>query len=308
MLREIGTEQHQVFKDAIRAIFPVLCFAPDQINSFIGENLPRSDGKSYVVEDSEGRLTFCRCSIDDSEVFVDYIIPSVWEDRYALVEAAILQLKEAYLTPDSERCLRMHVDERLPSHAAYYLGLLPVLGFTLTPRVTMTAPRELVGRLAQAKLPDGFVEVPYQGDLLEEVAGVSVWAYSGKTAAQLSAADWACLRDDEIPYITSAFQDRRAAATWTGIEYQGQLIGCSFGEVSDDRMKVEEVFVVPEHHGKGLGRYLTICCMQKLHQEHGGPDSYFFLGTDRRWTPALGLYHSIGFAIDRVESYAILNV
>jgi hypothetical protein len=116
MLKTIGADQGQEFEDAVRAVLPILCFTPDEVDAFIGEYAPQSDGRSHVVEDVRGRLTFCRYLVDGAEVFVDFVIPSVWEDRYALVKGAILQLRDEYLTPGSKRYLRMHVDETVPSH------------------------------------------------------------------------------------------------------------------------------------------------------------------------------------------------
>jgi len=72
-------------------------------------------------------------------------------------------------------------------------------------------------------------------------------------------------------------------------------------------MCLEEVALAPEFQGQGLGRYLTIRCVQKLDESYGGPEKSFFWGTDRRWTPALKLYHRLGFTIDQIESYAFLT-
>ena len=307
MLKAIGADQAQAFQNAVREILPILCFAPDAVEAFLTAYLPGSDGRSYVVEADGGGPTFCRYSVDGSEVFVDYIIPSKWDDRYAQVRCAIEQLKDACLTPGSDRYIRMHVDERLPSHAAYYLGLLPELGFTLKPRVTMTAPRDLTTRLIRPDLAEGVTEVSYHRDRLPAVIDVSVRAYSGKMLHELPEAEWDRLRQDEAPYLEGAFAQRRAADTWTGLAFQDRLVACSFGEVTDDRLKVEEVFVLPEFQGKGLGRHVTVRCLQKLHEQDGSPSKRFFLGTDRRWTPALNLYHSLGFSIDVVESYALLH-
>jgi hypothetical protein len=44
-----------------------------------------------------------------------------------------------------------------------------------------------------------------------------------------------------------------------------------------------------------------------LDAQYGGPEKHFFLGTDRRWHAALNLYHSLGFTLKTVESYAFLK-
>src|SRR5690348_7812106 len=174
MLQTIRQDQHpnypQQFKETVRRLFPILCYTPDQIEAFLKEYEPQFDGKSCVVEDRQGRLTFCRYSTQNpGEIYIEYILPSVWEERYPLVKEALLQLKHEFLVVKSERSLRMHIDERLPSHAAYYLGLLPELGFTLTPRVTMIAPQDLVTQLTLPDLMPEVQETLYATDQLEAV-------------------------------------------------------------------------------------------------------------------------------------------
>ena len=312
MLLTINQDQHpdypQKFKDAVHHLFPILCFTPDQTEAFIQELEPQFDGQSCVLEHGDGRLTFCRYSIENpGEIFIEYIIPSLWQERYPMVKEAIRQLEHEFLAANPEYVLRMHINEKLPSHAAYYLGLLPELGFTLIPRVTMTAGPDLARQLTLPKLMPDIQETSYQADQLEAVIDVFAQGYSGRNQQELSAEEWSHIRQDEAPYIRQVYGLEGTLQTWTGLAYEGKLIGCSFGDVEDNRMRLDEVVVVPEFQGKGLGRYLTIRCLQKLHESYSRPDKHFFLGTDRRWSRALKLYHSLGFTIDRIESYAILK-
>ncbi len=318
MLQTVSQDQHpsypQEFQAAVRQLFPVLCYTPEQTEAFLKEYESPFDGKSCVVEDAQGRRTYCRYSIDHSrEIFVEYIIPTVWEDRYPMVKDAILQLKHHFLASNQARYLRMHIDERIPSHAAYYLGLLPELGFTLTPRVTMTAPPDLVRQSTLPELMPGLQETRYEADQLVAVIDVFARAYSGKQEQELSAEEWSQRREEEAPYLTRAYGLESTVRTWTGLTWQGRLIGCAWGDARDVlgrsgiHLCLEEVALVPEFHGQGLGRYLAIRCLQKMYENWGGSDRYFFLGTDRRWIPALKLYHRLGFSIDRVESYAFLT-
>jgi GNAT superfamily N-acetyltransferase len=309
MVLTITSDQHpnypQRFKDAVRHLFPILGFTPEQIEAFIKKFDPRSDGKSHVIEHGQGRLTFCRYSEDPTVIELEYLIPSNWEERYTLVKEALLRLKHEFLTAEPKRMLYMQINERFPSHAAYYLGLLPELGFSLKPRVTMTAPQDLVRHLTLPELMPDFQEMPHQADQLEVAIDVFVRAYD-VYARERSAEERTRKRKADASYITQMYGLEGPVRTWTGIAHENQLIGFSFGDASEERMSVDEVVVVPEFHGKGVGRYLTIRCLQKLHENYGGPDKYFFLGTDRRWSRALKLYHGLGFTIDRVESYATL--
>jgi len=207
MLLTINQDQHpnylQKFKETVRFLFPILCFTPDETEAFLKEFEPQFDGKSCVVEDGQGRLTFCRYTIENpGEIYLDYIIPSVWEARYPLVKEAILQLKHHFLVVKAERALRMHINEKLPSHNAYYLGLLAELGFILTPRVTMIASQDLVRQLTLPALTPNMREVPYQADQLEAVIDAFTQAYSGKNKQDHSAEAWARLREDEAPYLS----------------------------------------------------------------------------------------------------------
>jgi GNAT superfamily N-acetyltransferase len=318
MLQTVSQNQHPnypyEFKEAVRQLFPVLCYTPEQIEAFLKEYQPQFDGKNCVVEDGQGRRTYCRLKCAKREIFVEYIIPSVWEERYPMVKDAILQFKHHFVVGNSGRYLRMHVDERIPSHAAYYLGLLPELGFTLTPRVTMTAPPDLVRQWTLPELLPSFQETGYEADQLGTVIDVYARAFSGKKQQELSAEEWSQRREEEAPYLTRVYALESTVRTWTGLTWQGRLIGCAWGDARDDvlgrsgmHLCLEEVALVPEFQGKGLGRYLTIRCLQKMYENWGGSERYFFLGTDRRWKPALKLYHRLGFSIDRVESYAFLT-
>lgn len=312
MLLTINQDLHadypQRFKDAVRYLFPILCFTPDQTEAFIKTYEPQFDGKSSVIEHGQGRLTFCRYFQRSSGVtYLEYLIPSVWEERYTMVKEALLQLKHECLAAESERVLRMVINEKLPSHAAYYLGLLPELGFTLTPRVTMTASQDLVRQLTLPELMPNIQEIPYQADQLKAAIDAYSRAFDANVQS-ISAEQRTQVHEAEARYITTMYGLERTAQTWTGLVCESKLIGFSFGDAADDRvMFLEEVALVPEFHGKGLGRYLTIRCLQKLHDAFGGPDKYFYLGTDRRWSRALKLYHRLGFTIENIQSYAVLK-
>ena len=312
MLKIITHEQYpdyaREFNGAVRHLFPILGFTPAQTDAFIAAYEPQCDGKSCVIEDGNGQRTFCRYAVEHpGEIFIEYLIPSAWENRYALVKDAILHLKHTFLVVQGERLLRMHIDEQVPSHAAYYLGLLPDLGFTLEPRVTMTAARDLARQMLLPPLPPTIHELPYQADDVAAVIDIYARAFTRRKEHELSAAEWTQRRAAEAPYITHVYPSEETVQTWTGLVSAGKLIGGAFGSTDGARMSLDEVFVVPEFQGQGLGRSLTVRCLQKLDAQYGGPGKHFFLGTDRRWDAAFNLYHSLGFTIDTVESYAFLR-
>ena len=84
------------------------------------------------------------------------------------------------------------------------------------------------------------------------------------------------------------------------------MIGFAFGGVWNQEISLEEVALLPAYHGRGLGRYLTIRCLQEMDALYGGSDKHFAIGTDRTNVRALKLYHRLGFTMGAVETYATL--
>ena len=66
-----------------------------------------------------------------------------------------------------------------------------------------------------------------------------------------------------------------------------------------------ELAVTPQYWGRGLGRYLTIHCMQNLRAHFGRPDSYFSIGTQRDNVRARQLYYNLGFMRYTISTRAI---
>ena len=287
---------------------PILCYTPEQIKTFIDQYEPQANANSYVFEDEQGRLTFCHYTVESSEArYINYIIPSVWEDRFSMVKATIQHLKTDFLTDNLERELRMHIDEKLPSHNAYYAGLLSEFGFKLRPRVTMLADQSIVSELTLPELDADFQEMAYDASLLETAISVYIAAHDANAPDHVTEEEFAREHAWATGYITKMFGLERTVQTWVGLGYRGELVGFAFGGVWDNQLSLDEVALSPAYHGQGLGRYLTIRFLQKIAQAFGGPNKYFFLGADRTNTQALKLYHRLGFKIDKIELYADLE-
>ncbi len=308
MIQTINQEQHpdypQKFKDAVRNLFPILCYTPDETEAFIDEFEPQFDGKSAFFADAQGHLTFCRVNVKETDSRnINYIIPENWEARHTMVKATLQQIINEFLQANAAHELRMKINEKLPSHNAWYAGLLPELGFHLTPRLLMVADQGVIDQLdLPARAPD-VQETAHRADQLAEATELYVQAYDANRQA-LPAAKLASEQAWERQYISRLYRQERTIETWTGLTHNGKLIGFSCGDVWDDELSIDEVAILPEYFDQGLGRYLTIRCMQKLHERYGGPTKYFMLGTERTNTRALKLYHRLGFTIDKVESYA----
>ncbi|MFN8493325.1 MAG: N-acetyltransferase [Caldilineaceae bacterium] len=307
IIRDHHSDYFQKFKEAVYALFPILCFTASEAEDFVQTFSGQPDNQNVVFVDQAGRLTFCRYSIESQEAsFIHYIIPSSWSDRFTLVKEALQQIQQEFIAANSGHELRMRINEQLPSHTAYYAGLLPEQGFELTPRVTMVAGQTLVDQLTLPELPTWVQEVAYSADRLQETVTVYLQAhrtnhhaFSLEKQAQKSAS--------AERYIAEIYELERTVQTWTGLIVAGRLIGFSCGGLWGDEMSLEEIALVPEFQGQGLGRYLTIRCMQKLYMNFAGPDKYFGLGTERTNTQALKLYQRLGFKIDKIETYAMFE-
>ncbi|MCB9151420.1 MAG: GNAT family N-acetyltransferase [Caldilineaceae bacterium] len=310
MLTHINSKEHpelvEKFKETVRNIFPILCFTPAETEAFIAEFDPEYDDNIYVYKDAQGCLTFCRYTHHGALAWsIQFVIPAVWANRYAMVSGAIAQIRNDFLAAHTALELRMRVDEQMPSHAAYFMGMLPGLGFELAPRVGMRADYALLDELDLPALPPGIAELPFEEARLAEYPELffqvdSVY-HEGYSPEKINH-ERAMFED----YIPRACESENIRPTWTLLVKDGQLIGASFGGAWDDELSIEEVGILSAYYGQGLGRYLTIRCMQKLRQHYGGEDKYFMLGTFRTYTRALKLYHRLGFTIDKIESYATL--
>jgi ribosomal protein S18 acetylase RimI-like enzyme len=310
LIETINKTQHpdypEKFKETVREIFAILCFTREQTESFIQEFEPKFDDRSSVIRDTEGRLTFCRFSLESPEArYIQYLLPSVWEDRYVMVQNAMTQIKETFLADNSEHELRMRINEKPPSHTSYFAGLLPGLGFRLRPRVTMIADQELIQQLTLPELPTEIHETSYQEEQLVNTIDIYMQAHEVNRQA-LTEKERELSRAGDTRYITDTYPLERTRQTWIGLEHRGQLIGFAFGGVWNQEISLEEVALLPAYHGKGLGRYLTIRCLQEMNALYDGSNKNFGIGTDRTNIRALKLYHRLGFTIGNIESYASL--
>lgn len=298
-------EHLQQLEKTAYEIFPILCFQPHEIEQFIKfySSLPY-DETIYLIEIENNQTAFCRCLINNhGKQSIQYIIPSLWTNRYQIVKAAIEQIKTEFLQASLAWELVIIINEKLPSHNAYYAGLLPELGFDMEPRLTMTASQNITEAIELPQLPKNIHEISFTKNRLSEFVDLYNKAYAvhydgfplEKVEQRREFTKWE---------LTDAQDKEDALKTWVGLECNGRIIGSCYGRIWDDEMSIEELAILPEFYGNGLGRYLAIRCMYKFKNNFREPSKYFFIGTNRTYKQALRLYYSLGFEIDKVQTYA----
>jgi ribosomal protein S18 acetylase RimI-like enzyme len=298
------SEHLQQFKKIVHEIFPILCFMPNEIEAFINYfELPYRD-KIYLIETENNQTAFCRCSINNyGKQSIQYIIPSLWSNRYQIVRAAIKHIKNEFLQVSPASELVMTINEKFPSHNAYYAGLLPEIGFDMQPRLTMTASQNIIETIELPQLPKNIYEISFTKNRLSEFVEFYNKAYAVHEDGFLSE-KIEQLREFRKWELTDAQDKEDAVKTWVGLEYNSRIIGSCYGRIWANEMSIEELAILPEFYGNGLGKFLAIRCMYKLKRHFGDPGKYFFIGTNRTYQRALRLYHSLGFKIDQVQTYA----
>ena len=311
MLMEINENQFadhfDEFKSAAQEFLPILCFTQDETEAFIAQFSAMNDHTVCRIEHEDGQVTFYRyfTNVHMGGRSVQYIIPSSWTNRYDLLQEAITEIKADFLQNSASRMLFLRVKEDTPSHNAYFTGLLPAFGFGIQPRISMTAKKDLVAHLELPELGEGIQEIQYEDGLLSDF----IELFHNTDAvheSELSTDERASKKTERVQGMTNALGIESGGKTCTGLAYNDKLIGFLFGLVWDDELSIEELGILPEFYGQGLGRYLTIRCMQKLDNHFDGPDKFFAIGTNRTNIRALKLYHRLGFQIDAIESYGTL--
>ncbi|MUH01584.1 GNAT family N-acetyltransferase [Scytonema sp. UIC 10036] len=295
------------FKETAYEIFPILSFQPHEIDAFINfhQKLPYNDNETiYLIEIENNKIAFCRSLINNyGKQSIQYIIPSLWSSRYQIIKAAIEQIKTEFIQVSPANELVMTINEKVPSHNAYYAGLLPELNFDMQPRLTMTASQNILETIELPQLSKNIHEISFVKNRLSEFIDLYNKAYAVHEG-EFTSEKIEQLREFRRWQLTNAQDQEDAVKTWVGLEYDGRIIGSCYGRIWGNEMSIEELALLPEFYGNGLGRFLAIRCMYKLKSHFGEPSKYFFIGTNRTYQRALRLYYSLGFKIDLVQTYA----
>ena len=281
-------------------IFPLLCHTDREIAQFIDFHQKLSRGNFYRLDLTEGPAALVLVSGFQRGVTtnINYVIPTDWKERYQIIQAAVVAIKTEAKQQGIDE-LFTGIVESVPSHNGYYAGMLPLMGFEMAPRVRLVAPFGVLDTLELPQLPDGIEEAGFLPEKLAEVS--KVW-YQAEIEhyADRSEVEKERMRADNVRDVErwSGSEDR--IKTCTTLLLDGRVIGFSVGLVgrSSETLDVLELHVLPAFQGRGLGRYLCIRCMQKLHECFAESGWRFFVGTFRDWLPAVRLYSSLSFRLD----------
>lgn len=277
-LRRVAHEHFGEFqrelRRAVEASFPGFGYSPDEIGRFLRLNAePYQDTHDLLLED--GEVVAVAMRLGD---LLEYVVPVLWERRYDLVVHAIQSVCAQIPT------LRLNIAEGLPSHNAWYAGLLPALGFELTPRTRMAASLPSLVRLAEQREPSSISLRSMEEDWLDACVELYLDAY-GRSG------EWAQETADKLRESFEA-PDRRAS--WVIAFSDGTMVGSCFGSQYGDRFYVEELAVAAAYQGRGLGRAMLLETVQRLARTYPSAEAVV-LDVDRMNLPATRLYAALGF-------------
>jgi GNAT superfamily N-acetyltransferase len=184
--------------------------------------------------------------------------------------------------------------------------MLPTFGFEVhSGEITFQAPDDLLRGLSLPILPLGVREVPGERERLAEYAALYVQAHAARGGGE----DFHSEQKKFMDSLEDAVQHEDMRNTWVWLEWEGYIVASCYGGCRPERwgnfLSVEELAVLPEFFGKGLGRYALMRCLQELKSHYGVSGRPFQVGTWRHMGPRpLRLYLGLGFQVIKAEMYA----
>ncbi len=172
LVQQDHSEHREYLRDAVERIFPVLCYRDEEIAAFIDESRERTGDRFYLLESSSGAAALVKTSLfGEQGSAIKYIVPTDWKARYQVVQSAVEAIKSESQRQGALKLFTCIV-ESVPSHNAYYAGMLPLMDFEMTPRIRLVAPFDVLRTLVLPQLPAGIEEADYSAERLSEVARV----------------------------------------------------------------------------------------------------------------------------------------
>lgn len=293
-------------KLAVMDVLPVLCYTQEGIDEFLkGCEKPYNYRFFRVETDTGASLVSINPGGRSSTSWgLNHIVPTKWEGCHHTVGATIKKIKE-----DAERegmaTVSLSVNEGIPSHNGYFGGLLPMLGFSMLARITLTAPLAKMDSLEPPALPMGIKEFELREDRLEEAIDAYVEAFA-EQHGEISDEGRKRRRISAQEYLQARFQNKNYAPTWVALECKGRVVALCFGceDTWTQTLDLVEVAVIPEFRRLRLGQYICIRCMQKTRAAFTSPDRQYLVSADRTNIAAIRLYERLGFIASTVYSFA----
>ncbi|HZZ42679.1 MAG TPA: GNAT family N-acetyltransferase [Tepidisphaeraceae bacterium] len=302
MLSPIPADQHEQHLRALtqtaHQILPILNFSPEAITQFLQQHAPLPGQDLYHLHLPTGQSAFLKSRQPNTLQF-EYLLPSNWHARYDILRGAIQLLQQH--ADATHRDILFWLDDHAPSHNAYFAGLLPTLGFTLTPRIELLAPATALAHLHLPELPPGIIERPFDLNDLPALNSFYNHAFSIHPSHHPDPNPLGHVpnRPDTLHSFHALYHQTRPIALVFGM-----LPISRYPSLYNNRLNIEELAVHPDYTNRHLGRYLTLRCMQSLQHLHPTPPREFFIGTNRTYATALHLYHSLGFRPASYYTYA----
>lgn len=263
----------------IRAVgntFPGFGFSPAETERFLNGNAAPFDDIHYFIEQGEEIVAVAmRCGN-----LLEYVIPVEWESRYETVAESIRLVGEECPT------LQIRIRETIPSHASWYAGLLPSLGFEMTPRMRMeTTPGPFN---ATPLMPSGYSLAAMRPEWIDACVAIHDSALPGS--------------GENVRESLEA-KDRRES--WFVALYEDRPVGSGFGSHYRGRLFIEELAIDESHRNRGLGKQLVLSVIAALSGTFPEAEKVI-LDVDRQNAPAVGLYRSLRFS--RQDFYTVARL
>lgn len=251
---------------AVGRSFAGFGFSPEETERFLNANAAPFEDIHYLVKEGEATVAVAmRCGN-----LLEYVIPANWESRYQTVAEAIKLVALECST------LQIRIRENMPSHAAWYAGILPSIGFEMTPRMRMEVSALQLPEAAP--VAEGYTIVPIRTEWIEACVAIHEAALPGSGEN-----------------VRESLEVSDRLASWFIALCQGQPVGSGFGSQHRGRLFVEELAIDEAHRGRGLGKQLLLASVGSLTSSLREAKQVI-LDVDRENEAAVGLYRSLGFS------------
>jgi GNAT superfamily N-acetyltransferase len=300
LIEQSRADHRRALQSLAPSILPLFGYSCSAIEEFLAKDPPDAEFFEYCESERRALMQIAR---NDEGWNIRYVLPDSWGNRFQSVAGAIEQLKERF-RKQSHRRIFILIRENPPSHSAYFAGMLPSLGFNLTPRVTFMRDIDAVPDVHP--LPEGYEETAIE-EMDVNVAADAYHAAHVEHSPDATADERERHRLDRREMFHREYAHDDARRSWVSIAHRGRIVAMAFGRVYGRELCIEEVGVVPEHRGRRLGRFVSIRVMQKLLEYSTGADRFFLVGTDRRYTAAMHLYPTLGFRLHEFHTYAMFE-